>query len=68
MRVKCILLILRLKRQKEINVNLTTFYVKGKECDCKFDNANMKDTTLFLAQDFIMLYGCPHTKIGKESN
>ena len=43
---------------------MTNFYIKSKDCDCKFDNTgHMKNTTLYIAEGFIMLYGCPHTTI-----
>ena len=42
---------------------MTNHYIKSKNCVCKFDNGKMKDTTLLLAEGFIMLYGCPHATI-----
>lgn len=41
------------------------YFVKTHTCKCKPDFVKMKNTTLYLAEGFIMIYGCPHTKIGQ---
>lgn len=45
---------------------MTKLYMKGIDCKCVPNYGTMKDTMLFLAHGFYMVYCCPHVTMGSD--